>query len=76
MDYRRFVESPGVGLIFIKRNNEAFAGGAPLPAKLEIEVRDREGNRGLLLVARDDPSSELVYHYRHRPRLGERSSRL
>ena len=61
------VESPGVGLIFIKKNNEAFTDGAPLPARLEVEIRDREGNRGLLSVERDDPSGELVYHYRTDP---------
>ncbi len=61
------VESPGVGLIFIRRNNQAFADGSPLPPKLEIEVRDREGNRGVLLVARDGSSSELIYHYRTDP---------
>ena len=61
------VESPGVGLIFIKKNNEAFTDGAPLPARLEVEIRDREGNRGLLSVERNDPSGELVYHYRTDP---------
>ena len=60
-------ESLGVGLIFIKKNNEAFADGAPLPARLEVEIRDREGSRGLLSVERDDPSGELVYHYRTDP---------
>ena len=61
------VESPGVGLILIRRSNEAFADGVPLSATLDIEVRDREGNRGLLSVERDNPSGELVYHYRTDP---------
>ncbi len=64
---RALVESPGVGLIFIRKNNEAFADAAPLPKRVEVEIRDREGNRGLLSVERDDPSGELVYHYRTDP---------
>jgi len=64
---RSLVESPGVGLIFIRRNNEAYSSGARLPAQLEVEVRDREGHRGLITVSRDPATSELVFHYRTEP---------
>ncbi|GMR22889.1 MAG: hypothetical protein BMS9Abin37_1268 [Acidobacteriota bacterium] len=61
------VASPGVGLIFVRRHNEAYAAGARLPAQLEVEVRDREGHRGLIAVHRDAATSELVFHYRTDP---------
>ena len=61
------VASPGVGLIFVRRNNEAYAAGARLPDRLEVEVRAREGHRGLITVSRDAATSELVFHYRTDP---------
>ena len=60
-------ESPGVGLIFLRRGNELFQAGAPLPGRLEIEVRDREGNRGVIAVTRGGATGELVFHYRTEP---------
>ena len=55
---------PGVDLLFLRRENELFAAGAPLPAVMEIEVRDRTGNRGTITVRRDRASGELLFHYR------------
>jgi len=64
------VENPGTGLIFIRRNNEAYSAGARLPTQLEVEVRDREAHRGLITVKRDTANSELVFHYRTDPSSG------
>jgi hypothetical protein len=58
----------GVGLVFIRRNNELFSRGAPLPGGTEIEVEDRRGNRALITVRRDAATGELVFHYRTDPR--------
>jgi hypothetical protein len=60
-------DSPGVGLIFVRKNNDAFTAGGSLPPTMEVEVRDREGDRGLITVKRDERTSELVFHYRTHP---------
>lgn len=57
-------ELQGVGLIFIRRNNDAFDSDAPLPERLEVEVRDRSGNQGFITATRDATTAELVFHYR------------
>jgi hypothetical protein len=44
-------EHPAVGLIFIRRNEE-------------IEVSDREGNRGTIIISRDPRTGEMRFHYR------------
>lgn len=64
----RALEShPGVDLIFVRRHNERYALGAPLPETTVIEVRDRPGNRGTIEVRRDPASRELLFHYRTEP---------
>jgi hypothetical protein len=60
-------EHESVGLIFVRRNNEVFSDGAPLPERCEIEVQDRSGNRGVITVRRDGGSGALSFHYRTEP---------
>jgi hypothetical protein len=57
-------EHEAVGWIFIRKNNELFSPSSPLPATCEIDVEDREGNRGTITVSRDPSSKELSFHYR------------
>jgi hypothetical protein len=57
----------GVGLVFIRKNNDLFSDGAPLPAETEIEVLDRSGNHAAITVRRDAGKGELVFHYRTDP---------
>lgn len=57
------MENPGVGLVFIRKNNEEFA-RETLPAVVEIDVRNRRGDRGTITVTRDEATGELVFHYR------------
>lgn len=59
--------NPGVGLLFLRKNNELFFAGGPLPAETVIEVVDRSGNRAAITVRRDAASGELVFHYRTDP---------
>lgn len=57
-------ESPGVGLVFIRKNNEAFVSEEPVPPVLAIDVRNRRGDRGTITVTRDAKTGELSFHYR------------
>ncbi len=56
-----------VGLIFIRRENELFSGLSPLPARAQIDVLDRAGNRGTITVLRDEAAEALSFHYRTEP---------
>lgn len=57
-------EHQGVGLIFIRKENELFSRSLSLPEKCEIDVLDRDGNRGTLTVTRGSGTGELSFHYR------------
>jgi hypothetical protein len=57
----------GVGFLFVRKNNELFSDGGPLPAQTEIEVQDRWGNRATIGVRRAPRTGELVFHYRTDP---------
>jgi hypothetical protein len=59
-------ENEGVGLIFIRKNNELFSESSPTPASTEIEVRDRSGNAGFITASRDQ-TGEMIFHYRTDP---------
>jgi hypothetical protein len=59
------MDNPGVGLVFIRQNNEAHT--SEVPEETRIEVRDRRGFRGVIRVRRDAVSGELVFHYRTDP---------
>jgi hypothetical protein len=63
------LENPGVGLVFVRRDNELFSPSSrsPMPERLEIEVLDREGNTGTIAVERDAATAELAYRYRVDP---------
>ncbi len=56
--------NPGVGLIFIREDNELFSVDAPLPSQMVVRVMDRFANSGAITVTRDERSNELLYHYR------------
>jgi hypothetical protein len=54
--------NPGVALLFIRRENGAISASAPLPETMEIDVRDRAGNRATISVRKG--AGEPVYGYR------------
>jgi hypothetical protein len=56
--------NPGVGLIFIRENNEEIEAGKALPSKMNIRVLDRTSDSSRITVWRDEPSGELVFRYR------------
>lgn len=56
-------KNPGVGLIFVRKGNELLGAGKALPARMEISVLDRFGNRGEISVQRDPSTKELLYGY-------------
>jgi len=64
---RALSEHEGVGLIFIRKNNEVFSDSASLPGSCEIEARDRAGSRGTITVSRAAGSGALSFHYRTEP---------
>lgn len=55
--------NPGVGLIFIRKNNALFSDHSELPQEAEIEVSDRFENKGVITVRRDPFTQELLYSY-------------
>jgi hypothetical protein len=59
-------ENEGVGLIFIRKNNELFSESSPPPQSTEIEVRDRNGNAGVITASRDE-TGQMVFRYRTDP---------
>jgi hypothetical protein len=59
-------ENEGVGLVFIRRNNELFSESSPPPPSTEIEVRDRSGNTGVITASRDE-TGEMSFRYRTDP---------
>jgi hypothetical protein len=63
--------NPGVGLIFIREENDQIAPSAPLPATMHIRVRDRFSNTGRITVWRDQKTRQLVFRYQV-----DRSSRV
>ncbi|MGZ3669919.1 MAG: hypothetical protein ACXWR4_08450 [Bdellovibrionota bacterium] len=55
---------PGVGLIFIRKQNSQFIDDGVLPPRLEIVVLDQKGGEGLITVTVDPQSKERIYHYK------------
>ncbi len=54
----------GVGLIFIRRNNQLFSFGEDLPEEMFLLVRDRYGNQGEIRVRpREDLPEKLEFAY-------------
>ena len=56
--------NPGVGLIFVREENDQIRAGSPVPATLHIRVLDRSSNTGVITVWRDEGSGQLVFRYR------------
>jgi hypothetical protein len=59
---KTLMNNPGVGLFFIRRNNEAIVPESELDGLMEIEVFDRFSNKGLITVKRQ-ATGELRYWY-------------
>jgi hypothetical protein len=64
---RALEQNPGVGLVFVRRQNGAIAPGEPLPERLEIRVSDRLASTGTITVRRDRETGVLLFHYRVDP---------
>ena len=56
--------NPGVGLIFIRDNNERISVDSPLPSPMAIRVMDRFSNSGTIAVSREEITGELLFKYR------------
>lgn len=54
---------PANGLIFVRHENGEIAENSDLPEQMHIQVIDRHGNEGVILVRRDPQSRELIYGY-------------
>ncbi len=55
---------PGVGLIFVREENDQISSGGKLPETIHIRVIDWQSNSGRITVWRDVRTDELVFRYR------------
>lgn len=58
------LKNPGVGLIFIRKENMILNSNTLLPNVMNIFVMDNKQNKGLISVWRDKETKELLYKYK------------
>ena len=56
--------NPGVGLIYVREENDQIRSNRPIPRTIHIRVKDRASNVGRITVWRDEGSGRLVFRYR------------
>jgi hypothetical protein len=61
----RLAKTPGVGLIFIRKENGQISPDTPLPEEMHILVYDKSFNRGEISVRRDPSRKHLLFKYRY-----------
>lgn len=57
-------ENPGVGLIFVRKNNGSLDSKKPLSGPMDIEVMDRFNNKGQITINKDEKTGRLTYSYK------------
>ena len=56
--------NPGVGLVFIREENDRIHAGRLVPSIMHIRVMDRFSNLGRITAWRDEQTGQLVFRYR------------
>lgn len=59
-----FERNPGIGLIFIRKNNSEFNSEKELPKQMEVKVFDRFNNSGTITVVTNEKNGLRLYHYK------------